>query len=195
MKGRFVTAEALETALTDHQRWLKSEGREGIRANFSGWNLNGKNLRDADLRHACLSRARFIWADLRSANLSFADVTGALFNHADLTGSLFIGSRLNGAVFRRASLEGSVFEEAIISHVDFRETCFAETYPSFELASDDLNAARHHLTEALTHLFHALWLGILYVYEKIRRMALRRYIAWRRAREGHIRLSREKEFT
>lgn len=73
-----------DAVVEDHQKWLRTGGAEGSRADFSGAdlhdcilahvNLYGADLRGADLHGACLF----------SANLQKADLTGANFHGADL---------------------------------------------------------------------------------------------------------------
>lgn len=78
--------------LRQHQRWLKTNGSEGARANLSEANLSGANLSwanlsEADLRGADLSWANLRMADLSWADLSWADLRGANLSEADLSGA------------------------------------------------------------------------------------------------------------
>lgn len=62
--GTVITKENLVEILKLHDKWLKSDGKEGRRAN-----LTGANLSKADLSGASLSRADLSGANLFGANL------------------------------------------------------------------------------------------------------------------------------
>lgn len=182
MRGRTLTTEKLELLLAEHRLWLESYGEKGARADFTGFNLSGKNLRGTNLRQVVFRRTRLIWADFSGSDLTGADLSGAVLNHADLSNANLTGAKLRGAVLRRAKLEGTNFHKADVRQADFRDTLLAEEYPSFETISDDLSAIRRLLSELSGHLFHILVLVTLFLWDKSKRLAFRRYIQWKRWR-------------
>ena len=70
----------LDKILDNHKLWLKTNGKQGERAN-----LRSADLRYADLRYADLSSADLRSADLRSADLSSANLRSADLRYADLS--------------------------------------------------------------------------------------------------------------
>ena len=67
----------LDKILDNHKLWLKTNGKQGERADLSSANLSYANLRYAnlsyaDLRYADLSSANLRSADLRSAELDYS---------------------------------------------------------------------------------------------------------------------------
>jgi len=69
-----LSADEIEQMLASHQLYLKTEYREGHRADFSSADLTGLDFAGLDLRgikmdRAVLRRATFIGANLRGANL------------------------------------------------------------------------------------------------------------------------------
>ncbi|MFW6296472.1 MAG: pentapeptide repeat-containing protein [Halothece sp.] len=79
------------------------------RANFSGTDLHGANLRNINLqssilRYANLSEADLSEANLRDSNLSEADLRGVNLVTADLSNANFTGSNLQSADLSRANL-------------------------------------------------------------------------------------------
>jgi len=62
-----MSKQEIEKILLDHQKWLTTEGKEGMKADFCGANLRGADLRGADLCHAELCHA-----DLRGANMDYS---------------------------------------------------------------------------------------------------------------------------
>jgi uncharacterized protein YjbI with pentapeptide repeats len=110
MKGpafRKLDDEEIEQMLADHAAWVKSQGVDGMRADFSCADLtdvdfSGRNLCLADFSGALLSgarlhAARLIAADFRTANLTRADLS-----EADLRGANFAGTHRRDADFTNA---------------------------------------------------------------------------------------------
>lgn len=87
----------LQAILTEHQEWVRSDGKTGRRAM-----LRGCNLADASLARLNLSGA-----NLSETNLTGADLTGALLICTDLRGANLLRVNAAGADFRGAMLDGS----------------------------------------------------------------------------------------
>lgn len=83
-----------EAILESHQRWLKSDGKEGGRARLVGW----------DLRDAILNRAELKDADLTETNLQ-----GAELRRANFDGAILRGTNLREADLQNANLENAEF--------------------------------------------------------------------------------------
>ncbi|HKQ03861.1 MAG TPA: toll/interleukin-1 receptor domain-containing protein [Blastocatellia bacterium] len=80
-------------------------------------NLNGANLRDADL-----SGVNFFITDLIGANLSDARLYGVDFTVADLSGANLSGAGIRDGKFLRTTLRDANFAIAIMSENSFAET-------------------------------------------------------------------------
>lgn len=76
--------EKLDCVLGEHEKWLKSFGKYGCRADLSGADLRWADLRWANLRWANLRRANLSGANLIDANLIDADLSGANLSDANL---------------------------------------------------------------------------------------------------------------
>jgi len=87
----------LKEVLAMHEKWITTEGKEGLRlsmrnAALQEADLHGANLQDADLEGARLSVADLMQANLRRANLRNAD-----FWMADMKDAILQGADLQGA--------------------------------------------------------------------------------------------------
>ena len=115
-RGR-LDGGALERVLCEHGLWVDSQGREGMRAVFDGFDLSGVDLSDRNLTSASfigtdLNRADFTGAVLHYADLSKADLTAARLVLADLSGAFLDGAtlflaNLSRAEFFKTSLIGA----------------------------------------------------------------------------------------
>lgn len=86
---RRVSADDLDSILTEHKLWLLADGQHGHRAD-----LTNANLRNRDLPGICLKAAKLKWAsiadtDLSDADLSDADLSNAFLQRANLTNANF----------------------------------------------------------------------------------------------------------
>jgi Pentapeptide repeats (8 copies) len=91
-------------------------------ANLNGANLREANLRGADLSGANLSEANLRRADLSGANLRRAFLSGAFLNWADLSGANLTAAFLGEANLSRAILSSSNLSGANLSRADLIET-------------------------------------------------------------------------
>jgi uncharacterized protein YjbI with pentapeptide repeats len=99
--------EELKKILEEHSLWLFSNGNEGKKAN-----LEGANLRKADLSGANLERANLCYADLEEANLEEANLCYAGLGAADLLGANLYGADLSYADLYGADLRWVNLEDA-----------------------------------------------------------------------------------
>jgi hypothetical protein len=150
--------------LSDHQRWLNSNGHFGKRLDvlvkgdipglrvslFDGYNLgltfnncsldgvdlSFANLELAEFRGVSLRKARFIGANLKHASFRSCDVAGADFSYADVSWSNV----------RDTNHEAACFENARTGHMAFTldqtmEHVIARTAESRQLEKSNLSRA------------------------------------------------------
>lgn len=98
----------LSSILADHALWLKTDGKQGQRANLKGAVLTRASFAKTDLRCVDLTNADFYGSDLRDANLSGATLSGVNFAHTDLRNANLSGANLEGANFEFAKLDGVI---------------------------------------------------------------------------------------
>ena len=97
-----ITPEQLQ----QHAAWCRGDGGKRIEA--IGANLQGANLRYANLWDANLQGANLSWADLHGANLRGANLRGADLHGANLRGADLRGADLRGANLHGADLRGAI---------------------------------------------------------------------------------------
>ena len=112
---RKISEEELKKILEDHQKYIKSEGKDGKIAELSGADLSGAdlswaNFSGANFSGANFSRADLSGADLSGANFSRADLSWANFSGADLSWANFSGADLSQADLSRANLSGAIVD-------------------------------------------------------------------------------------
>ncbi len=137
MKKREILPGELKEILRLHEEWLESDGKEGVKADFSGADLSHAHFSSADFSHT-----HFSGADLSGANFSGADLSGALLNganlrEADLSGAVLCRAELRSTDLRGADLRGAKLSKAWfwyadlsgakLSGVDFHEAVFDNT--------------------------------------------------------------------
>ena len=64
----------LNEILNEHKKWLRTNGKEGKRADLHSADLHSADLHSANLRYADLRYADLNQANLRYADLSYADL-------------------------------------------------------------------------------------------------------------------------
>lgn len=109
-KLRQITKEELKIILEAHKIWLKSNGKEGERADLSNTNLYGVNLPGVNLKRANLKKAYLRRAYLFNANLTKANLIGANLTKADLFKSNLNEADLEMANLENANLSGANLE-------------------------------------------------------------------------------------
>jgi len=118
------------------------------KATLSGAGLRGANLVEADLREAILTRADLSDAYLREADLSRADLHGgANLVNADLDGANLRGTNLIDVKLRGANLRRATLSSGSLGGADLRDADLFEA--EVELAHmEDANLSRAFLRKA-----------------------------------------------
>ena len=130
-----ITMDELDEALALHRDWVNSNGKNGVRADFSDVDfahsdlyvpfLAGVDFSQTICRGANFSGlkmddyARFWACDLSGACFAGASVDEANFVDTDLSHADFSGARLCGASFRSAKLDGCNFSKVFAPRADF----------------------------------------------------------------------------
>lgn len=89
-----------------------------LRANISGLDMTGTQLRETNMESVVaegtnFSQAFFNRANLQNANLQNADLTEATFEYADLRNADLRGADLRGVDFRHTNLEGADLRDSL----------------------------------------------------------------------------------
>lgn len=149
--------ETLNKIIENHKLWIKTEGREGKRANLSGESLYGVNLKGVDLRfsnmcgvnmeNAVLENANLMSVDLRDSDLSGINLKGADLSGGNLSGADLSNSDLSGADLSGAALSGTDLKEADLKDVNL-------DYSAFPLwcGGVDVNIDERQAIQLLYHL-------------------------------------------
>ncbi len=119
--GRVITQADLDEILRSHALWLKSlrsNFKEGKRANLSGADLSGADLSADELEMANLNGARLLMAKLSGASLKGANLKNADLSRADLSGAELEMANLNGARLFVAKLNGASLKGANLKNAD-----------------------------------------------------------------------------
>jgi hypothetical protein len=88
--GTPIDRGALDNIVNDQQKWIKTDGNQGGRADLSEAVLSKANLSGA-----------FLWSvDLSNADLKFANLNGAILNETNLSGARMYDADLSHAMFQ-----------------------------------------------------------------------------------------------
>ncbi len=98
-----VSEEKLKGILAEHERWVKSDGKEGEQAD-----LTYANLQKAKLVRANLQGARLLFANFQGAILIETNFQGATLPGTNFQGAMLIGANFQGAVLQDANLQGAM---------------------------------------------------------------------------------------
>jgi uncharacterized protein YjbI with pentapeptide repeats len=114
----------LLSGIEEWNRWR--EQNPGIQPDLSGKRLAAFELQGANLRGANLSEIMLPWGclngmDLRCANLSYANLVGIDLSSADLSEAFMQESKLSAANLEGANLSGANLRGAILSEADLRD--------------------------------------------------------------------------
>jgi len=121
---RKINKKELKEIIENHNMWLKSEGAEGQRADFSNANLSHRDLSGANLAGVKFTGADATCANISECDLRYIDFSNSDLNYTDftnsnLTGANFTNSNLNNAHLTGANLEGADLEGADLRHAEF----------------------------------------------------------------------------
>jgi hypothetical protein len=130
----YLTPEERKAAtpgmLEKHKLWVETKGKEGVRVNFSWWDLScaylqgaylqGANLQGADLRNALLKGAHLRGANLQDTDLQDANLRGADLQDANLRGANLRGANLRNANLRNANLDYADLQDANLRGANLR---------------------------------------------------------------------------
>lgn len=104
----------LETEIVCSTAQLIDQYRAGVRdfsrASLSRCDLQGANLKGADLSYSELSETILREANLRGVDLSYADLEQANLQDVDLRGALLIGTNLRQTDLSKAQLLGADYD-------------------------------------------------------------------------------------
>lgn len=110
--AKTISPSGLKQILSDHKKWLDSNGEEGAAA---------------DLKNSRLKGGVFIGANLKNANLEGACLCGAYFKNANLENTNLKGANLRGANLRWANLKNANMNNANLARADLMQAEFKET--------------------------------------------------------------------
>jgi hypothetical protein len=108
---------AFPVMLAKHTLWVETEGKEGVCADFSWWDLHRVNLQNANLQYANLQsanlqRANLRYADLQYANLQSANLHGANLQNANLECANLQGANIWYSNIKYANLQNANLQSA-----------------------------------------------------------------------------------
>jgi uncharacterized protein YjbI with pentapeptide repeats len=142
-----ISHEQLQQVLVDHQKWLRSEGHDGKRADFSHLDISKANLAEADLRKAIfkdcnaqgtiLSKAKLDEGDFERANLKRAQLDEAILVDANLKRAILCHASLKGANLKRAILDAAILKGSDLSKAKLNDA----TLEGADLKTAKLDAA------------------------------------------------------
>ncbi|MGH1352173.1 MAG: pentapeptide repeat-containing protein [Methyloligellaceae bacterium] len=134
---------------------LRNAKLQEVRADTSRGKPGKLNLEGADLRNAELQRAIFSHGSFLGANMKHAKLQGAVLDAAQLQGVDFTGANLSGARLAHADLTGAIFTGANLQGANLEKT---KLY-GVELKDAKLTAA--YFRKAMVWHVKALTLGQL----------------------------------
>ena len=100
--GDRLTRKDLQEAVESHGVWLDSFGEAGIRADFSGKNLEYADLVDTRLPDAFLHKT-----NLKGVDLTLTDLRGATLVQANLVEATLLGTQLQQSNLQAADMHGA----------------------------------------------------------------------------------------
>lgn len=137
----------VQSAIKDHQIWLKTRGEKGTKATLEGMDLHGMdlhgaNLSNANIRNAILSDANLANASLESADMRTIDLSSAVVSDGNLAVANMRHANLKSANFERAILRGVDLAGACLTNANLTETDFTgANLLSTDLRDADLSTA------------------------------------------------------
>jgi len=149
-----MTQDELNKVIELHEKWLGGDS-DGVRANLQGTDLRWANLRGANLRGADLQGTDLQAANLRGANLQGADLRWANLQGADLQGADLRGANIDFSCLPlwRGS-KGMIVDRKITAQI-------AAHFCVLECDDPDYQAARAAILEFAKTSHRAEILGLL----------------------------------
>jgi hypothetical protein len=129
-QGTYLIPEEREAAfpsmLEKHKLWVETEGKEGVCADFSWWNLYSVNLRnanlqDANLQYADLQHANLRYTNLQDANLQNTNLRNANLQYANLRYTNLQDANLQNTNLRNANLQYANLQHANLQNADLQD--------------------------------------------------------------------------
>lgn len=152
-----ITKKEFKKAIALHQKWWDSNGAKGKRADFSGVNFSGWEMRRVNLNSAILKGAVFCnckitecsfkGATLSGSNFVQSHINDSEFNYAQLDESYFIGARINNVNFHYANLKMADFDHALVyySGMQFASLWYANLKMADFYCVDTYGADFHYM--------------------------------------------------
>lgn len=116
--------DEINLILNDHLVWLQSEGREGRRANLSGYDLSGMDLQGVYLPESNMRSTNLTGTNLSEANLQGADLSEAYLERTNLRSAQMEGVNLARSNAPYAYFDNASLIEANMSHMHAEEASF-----------------------------------------------------------------------
>jgi uncharacterized protein YjbI with pentapeptide repeats len=139
--------KTIDNILAAYKDWLASDGKEGVRANFSNVDLTEQDFSDKNLQHTTFNNVNLTNTNFEGTNLNstlFEDCTCeyTYFNDATLIGASFYDSELHFTDFREIIGWGLSFHRNQFFHVSFNGAVLEDS--SF----DEQNLFKTYFTDA-----------------------------------------------
>ena len=116
-KSPFRKIQSLNKVLNDHHQWLRTDGKEGKKADLSYADLRREKIEYADLSFANLEGANLELAEIDYTNFGSANFTDASLHSASIIGCRFpdanlINTFVSDTYFNLCSLERARFDRS-----------------------------------------------------------------------------------
>lgn len=124
MKKRKMDMKELYRICLEHQRWLDTDGQEGVQADLSYVRLHGKDFRKigkGSRGYTFLTEMKFVGADISGCSFENYQFTGCDFSEVD-----FSHSKFSNCMFTQCKLPSADFSHAGISNCDFIDCDFTK---------------------------------------------------------------------
>ena len=116
-----ITREKFRKILKLHKKWLSKES-DGVRADFTGYDLSGMPFKNENLKYAVLADTTIKYADFTDCCLEGAVLCNAKFLKASFIETNLKSADCEGAEFKRCEFDYSKLEKASFKSAQFEET-------------------------------------------------------------------------
>lgn len=117
--GTKLTRKNLHNILINHRKWLFSEGKKGMRANFENAYFKGVDLTGEVFNRAKMSNVTIEDSIFNEAKFYLADLRGAKFVNTQLNNSMFIKTKLQNSGFDSCKINTSTFSQVDANSATF----------------------------------------------------------------------------